>query len=96
MSKISEHLYINFDLIINATSLGLKHSDEINLNYNKCGPNKLFFDVIYNPKKTNFLSNAKLAGNRIENGKMMFIFQAQLSFKIWHKILPTVTKDLLN
>mgnify|MGYP001282908981 CR=1 FL=1 len=87
---------IDFDMIINATSLGLKNTDEIKLNYTKIGSNKLFYDVIYNPEKTNFLKKAELMGNKIENGKMMFIYQAQLAFKIWHNILPKVNENLLN
>ena len=87
---------VDFDMIINATSLGLKNTDEIKLNYNNFGSNKLFYDVIYNPKETNFLKKAKLAGNKIENGKMMFIYQAQLAFKIWHNVLPKVNENLLN
>ena len=87
---------VDFDMIINATSLGLKNTDEIKLNYNDIGANKLFYDVIYNPKETNFLNKAKLYGNKTVNGKMMFIFQAQLAFKIWHNILPKVTDNLLN
>ena len=85
-----------FNMIINATSLGLKNDDEIKLNYADIGPNKLFYDVIYNPNKTKFLSKAKQFGNQIENGKMMFIYQAQLAFKIWHNILPKVDDKLLD
>ena len=84
------------NMIINATSLGLKNDDEIKLNYADIGPNKLFYDIIYNPSKTKFLSKAKQFGNQIENGKMMFIYQAQLAFKIWHNILPKVENRLLD
>ena len=49
----------DFDMIINATSLGLKKEDKIDLNFNKIGKNKLFYDVIYNPSKTNFLIKHK-------------------------------------
>ena len=83
-------------MIINATSLGLKKDDQIQLNYTDIGSNKLFYDVIYNPKKTNFLSKAEKFGNQTENGKMMFIYQAQLAFKIWHNILPKVNDELLD
>ena len=86
----------DFNMIINATSLGLKNEDEIKLNYADIGPNKLFYDVIYNPSKTKFLSKAKQFGNQIENGKMMFIYQAQLAFKIWHNLLPKVDNKLLD
>ena len=86
----------DFNMIINATSLGLKNDDEIKLNYDDIGPNKLFYDIIYNPSKTKFLSRAKQFGNQIENGKMMFIYQAQLAFKIWHNLLPKVDDKLLD
>ena len=84
------------NMIINATSLGLKNDDEIKLNYADIGPNKLFYDIIYNPSKTKFLLKAQQLGNQIENGKMMFIYQAQLAFKIWHNILPKVEDKLLG
>ena len=86
----------DFDMIINATSLGLKKNDQIKLNYAEIGTNKLFYDIIYNPSKTKFLSEAKQFGNQIENGKMMFIYQAQLAFRIWHNILPKIDNKLLD
>ena len=86
----------DFNMIINATSLGLKSDDEIKINHADIGPNKLFYDIIYNPSKTKFLSKAKQFGNQIENGKMMFIYQAQLAFKIWHNLLPKVDEKLLD
>ncbi len=87
---------IDFDMIINATSLGLKSEDEIKLNLEKIGSGKLFYDLIYNPKKTNFLLKGEAMGNKGENGMMMFIYQAQLAFKIWHNILPKIKKNLLD
>ena len=86
----------NFHMIINATSLGLETTDQIKLNYADNSPNKLFYDVIYNPKKTNFLIKAKQFGNQTENGKMMFIYQAQLAFKIWHNLVPKINDKLLD
>ena len=91
----------NVDIIINATSLGLKNNDKIELDYNKhkpkfFGKKKLFYDVIYNPDKTNFLLKGEELGNEITNGKMMFICQAQLSFKIWHNILPKIDYETIK
>ena len=83
-------------MIINATSLGLKKDDQIELDFSKFKSDKLFYDVIYNPSKTNFLLKGEKLGNKIENGKMMFIYQAQLAFKIWHNILPKVDDKLLD
>ena len=87
---------VNFDLIINATSIGLNEKDEINIDYKNISQNKFFYDVIYNPKETSFLRKAKEFGAQIENGKMMFIYQAQKAFFIWHKILPLVDEETLN
>ena len=86
----------NFDMIINATSLGLKESDKIPINYDQIGSGKFFYDVIYNPKKTNFLSEAEKRGHQIENGKMMFIYQAQKAFEMWTGILPPINKKVLQ
>ena len=86
----------NFDMIINATSIGLKNEDEIKFDYSSVGPDKFFYDVIYNPKETIFLKRAKLFGNRTENGKMMFIYQALRSFNIWHKIIPLIDESVIK
>ena len=86
----------DFDLIINATSLGLNVDDNINLDFKNIKTKKLFYDVIYNPSKTNFLSQGEELGNRIQNGKMMFIYQAQLSFKIWNNILPKINSETIK
>ena len=85
----------SFDLIVNATSMGLK-DEEIDLDYEKIGSNKLFYDVIYNPTKTKFLIKGEKLGNQVENGKMMFLYQAQLAFNIWHNILPLVDEETIS
>ena len=85
-----------FDMIINATSIGLKEGDEIKLNYDGIGPKKFFYDVIYNPKETNFLKKAKMLGNQAQNGKMMFIYQAHQAFTIWHKIMPEIDDETIK
>ena len=86
----------NFDIIINATSIGLNTKDEINIDFKNISQNKFFYDVIYNPKETNFLRRAKEFGAHTENGKMMFIYQAQKAFFTWHNILPVVDNETLN
>ena len=86
----------NFDMIINATSIGLKNEDGIKLDYSLIEPNKFFYDVIYNPKETIFLKRAKLFGNKAENGKMMFIYQAHQAFTIWNKLMPKINQEVIN
>tara|TARA_Y100000741_G_scaffold62997_1_gene44846 strand:+ start:297 stop:671 length:375 start_codon:yes stop_codon:yes gene_type:complete len=85
-----------FNMIINATSLGLNKEDEIKLDYNSIGSNKLFYDVIYNPKQTKFLLKAKQFGNQTENGKMMFIYQAHQAFALWHKVMPKIDEETIK
>ena len=87
---------VDFDMIINATTLGLKEKDKINLNFPSSCKNKLFYDVVYNPKETIFLKTGKNLGNNIINGKLMFIYQALLAFDIWHKLKPDVNEEVLK
>ncbi len=83
-----------FDMIINATSVGLNKDDNLDLDFSKIGKNKFFYDVIYNPNETNFLKKGKDLGNKTENGKKMFIFQAAEAFKIWHNIQPEINEEV--
>jgi shikimate dehydrogenase len=87
---------LDFDIIINATSIGLKEDDKININYQQISKDKFFYDVIYNPPETNFLKNAKKYGGTTRNGKMMFIYQAQKAFFIWHKVVPEIDNETIN
>ena len=87
---------IDFDMIINATSVGLKNEDGLNFDYSALGADKFFYDVIYNPRETIFLKRAKLFGNRAENGKIMFIYQAHQAFTIWHKLMPEINDETIK
>ena len=87
---------INFDIIINATSIGLNEKDKIKIDYEKISRGKLFYDIIYNPEETDFLKKAKKFGGQVENGKMMFLYQAQKAFYIWHGVLPEIDNKTIN
>ena len=86
----------DFDMIINATSLGLKENDKFEIDFSKAGNNKLFFDVIYNPFNTDFSKAGNKPGNIIENGLNMFLFQAQKAFSIWHNIEPKIDQKVIK
>ena len=87
---------VNFDMIINATSIGLSDNDKIDLKFEDAGENKFFYDVIYNPTQTNFLKEAKKNLHKTENGKMMFIYQAHQAFTLWHKKMPDINDEVIN
>ena len=84
----------NFDMIINATSLGLKKEDNLNIDFSSISGNKFFYDIIYNPNETNFLKTGRKLGNKILNGKLMFIYQAVSAFNIWHKKMPNIDENV--
>ena len=86
---------IDFDIVINATSLGL-NNEIISLDFSSLEGDKLFYDVIYNPNETNFLKTGKQLGHKTENGKTMFIYQALEAFKLWHNIEPKVNSDIFQ
>jgi len=86
------------DIVINTTSVGLKEDENLDLEFEDYENNKdvLFYDLIYNPKETNFLKNAKLRDNRTMNGKMMFLWQAKIAFKIWTNISPEIDDEAIR
>jgi len=86
----------NFDMIINATSVGLKKEDSINLDFSSISKNKIFYDIIYNPRETNFLKTGKNLGNLTLNGKLMFIYQALSAFNIWHGLKPAIDENVIK
>ena len=86
----------NFDIIINATSLGLKKEDNLNFDFSSISGNKFFYDVIYNPSETNFLKIGRELGHKTLNGKLMFIYQAISAFKIWHEKTPEVDENVIK
>ena len=87
---------VDFDMIINATSLGLKENDNFEIDFTKISKNKLFYDVIYDPYENNFFQAGNQKGNIFENGLFMFLYQAQKAFNIWHKIEPEIDEDVIK
>ena len=88
-------------IIVNCTTLGLKKEDKIPLDFSKYkkkffSKKIIFYDLIYNPVETDFLKRAKEIGQEAINGKMMFIYQAQQSFKRWHNVLPDVNQEVID
>ena len=87
---------VDSEMIINATSVGLNKDDKLNLDFSKFQSAEFFYDIIYNPKNTNFLKAAKKLNKKSENGKKMFIYQAAQAFKIWHEVEPQVNNEVMG
>ena len=86
------------DLIINTTSVGLTRDEKLDFDFSYYNNKKeaLFYDLIYNPKETNFLKEARIRENKTMNGKMMFLWQAHLAFKKWTGVSPKIDQEVIK
>ena len=73
----------NIDLIVNATSLGMKRSDPDLIPAHLLQPHHLVYDMVYSPQRTKLLSDAQNAGARTANGLSMLLHQGAISFETW-------------
>jgi len=71
-----------FDVIVNATPVGMTNTRESPLNENEINA-KYVFDMVYDPPETRFLKAAKARGAQIIPGIEMFAQQAARQFEIW-------------
>lgn len=91
------HNKINdFDIVINATSLGLLDGEEFKFKLPKINKKLIYIDTIYNPPQTKMISNFKSQKIKTFNGLNMFIYQGQKSFYFWNKINPEVDETLIK
>ncbi len=86
----------NFDIIINATSLGLKNGNDFEFNFDNVKNNLIYIDTIYNPIETKTLKFLKENGIKTFNGLDMLIYQGQKSFYLWNKINPEIDDQLID
>jgi len=85
-----------FDIIINATSLGLKNGEQFNINLDGLTDKSIFIDTIYNPLETKIIKHLKGKNIKTFNGLDMLIYQGQKSFYIWNKINPEIDDELIQ
>ena len=82
--------------IVNTTSLGLGNTENTMVDFSQVSSQVFVYDLIYNPKLTKFLSEAKERNVVYQNGIKMLIEQAAESFRTWHNILPKNSDVLMN
>lgn len=73
------------DLVLNATSLGLKPGDPSPLDEKQfpLSQARAVYDMVYRPAETRLLAAAKKAGCKTANGIGMLLHQGAKAFKIW-------------
>tara|TARA_B100000575_G_C23099250_1_gene634132 strand:- start:305 stop:1123 length:819 start_codon:yes stop_codon:yes gene_type:complete len=85
-----------FDIIINATSLGLKDGKDFNFNFSNTKEDIIYIDTIYNPLETKTYRYLRDQGKKVFNGLDMFIYQGQKSFYLWNKINPEIDNGVIE
>ena len=94
--KNLEKIISNFDIIINATSLGLKNSSDFSFDFKNTKENLVYIDTIYNPLETKTLKFLKENNSKTFNGLDMFLYQGQKSFYLWNKINTEIDENLID
>ena len=93
--KLKEEIK-NFEIIINATSLGLKGGKDFDFNFDQTKSDLIYIDTIYNPLETKTLKYLKKMDIKVFNGLNMFIYQGQKAFYLWNKINPEIDEKLIE
>lgn len=84
--EITQDIFDEYHIIVNTTPLGMYPNVDAypTLPYQFISDQHYFFDLVYNPAKTIFLSKAEAKGALIENGEKMLVIQAEESWEIWN------------
>jgi len=71
------------DLVVNATTLGLRQSDRSPLPHALIAPHLMVYDLLYKKTPTRLLAAAAEAGARGANGLTMLLHQGAIAFELW-------------
>jgi shikimate dehydrogenase len=73
------------DLVLNATSLGLRPGDDLPFDANSFSPRqaRAAYDMIYRPVATEFLRLVQAAGCHTANGLGMLLYQGAKALELW-------------
>lgn len=72
-----------FDLLVNATPLGLGTRDKLPLRFEKLAALRAVFDLVYRPGGTAWVTRASALGLPAIDGREMLLQQAAAAFEIW-------------
>lgn len=70
------------DVVINATSVGMRDGDPRLFDGSILKAEQVVFDIIYS-RETELLRDAKRAGSKAIDGVMMLVYQGAAAFRIW-------------
>lgn len=81
-------------LLINATSLGMKGKEPLDLDLGPLPKDAIVTDIVYSPIETQLLKTAAARGHKTVDGLGMLLHQARPSFHRWFGVEPKVTAAL--
>lgn len=86
-NSLTNEIIKEHKIIVNTTPLGMypRIDQSPNIPYQAIAREHILFDLIYNPKQTEFLGKGKVQGATIKNGFEMLVNQAEYSWKIWNE-----------
>lgn len=82
--EVDKSLTENIDIIVNATSLGLKKDDPMPLNPELIKSEHVYCDIVY--PETPLMKEAERIGCKVIGGIGMLLWQAAFAFKIWTEV----------
>jgi 3-dehydroquinate dehydratase/shikimate dehydrogenase len=82
IAKRADLKKVSFDVIINATPVGMGNTRESPLNENEINA-RYVLDMVYDPAETRLMKMARTRGAEVIPGIEMFVHQAARQFEIW-------------
>ncbi len=92
--EMREDVLPHCNIVVNATSLGMKNVNGNYIDLQKLPPNSLVTDIVYNPLETEILKQSKQLGHITVDGLGMLLHQAAPGFEGWFGKKPLVDKEL--
>jgi shikimate dehydrogenase len=71
------------DILVNSTSAGMEGRETIDLPLDALKKSAAVYDLVYKPRETSLVKEARRLGHRASGGLGMLLYQGALSFEIW-------------
>jgi shikimate dehydrogenase len=82
-----------YDVVIQTTMIGMYPKIlETPISLRNLNTEALVCDIVYNPRETQFMKEARQKGAAVQNGVEMFVYQGALAFEKWTGIFPDVKR----
>lgn len=82
-SKAINEALESADILINATTCGMKRGDPLLVDHSLLPPDIVVYDLIYKPKETKLITGARQMGLKTVNGFGMLLYQGAAAFELW-------------